>query len=201
MKRIWKIVAVCLLGSGLMWAEPAQCKQGTLANYISLGAEGCTFAGIVFANFEYSASAKGGAPVIKADKVKVDPLLIPTATASFRFSAPWNVNSAQSQDSVIKYTAVLPSGDATPAVLGLVLGSSHVGSIASVDVRESTNVGKLDVSDRCTELFCRTNAHDSFQFNPVSVVLITTDVSLIGGLGGASLSEFDGQLNWCGPCL
>ena len=201
MKQIMKIAGVCLVASALMWAAPPQCKSGSLTDYISLGANGCVFGGIVFANFKYSASAKGGAPVIKADQIKVDPTEIPTQTASLKFSAPWSVKSAESQGSTINYTASLPSGDTVPAALALALGAAQVGSIGSVTVDESTNVGKLEVYDRCTELTCQNSANDSFQFTPVSVVLMKSHVSLIGGLGGASLDEFYAQLNLCAPCV
>jgi hypothetical protein len=54
------IVAGSLLVCGLLSAAPPTCFTGTLASYIALGAEGCTFDGNVFANFTYS--AKSGIP-------------------------------------------------------------------------------------------------------------------------------------------
>lgn len=202
-KCILRTAAFCLLGclvsSGVMWATPPRCKQATLAHYISLGAEGCEFGKVVFANFKYSASAKGGAEIIKADQITVNPILIPTATPSFEFSAPWSVANAELQDSVIKYSATLPAGDSEAATLTLVLGQAQVGTIGSVAVEESTNVGKLQVFDRCSD-DCQTKPEDNFQFNPVSVVLFTIHVSLNGGSGGASLQDFESQLNLCPPC-
>jgi hypothetical protein len=71
--------------------------------------------------------------------------------------------------------------------LDLTLGAAHIGSIiGSVTVDETTNVGKLNVFDRCVEL-CQTKTNDSLQFNPASVLLIGDHVSPSGGLGGASL--------------
>jgi hypothetical protein len=174
---------------------------GTLASYIALGAEGCTFNGNVFANFAYSASASGGATTIRADQITVVRLLLPLETARFSFSAPWSVGKDQTQDSVISYTTVLPCGDAAAALLELTLGSAHIYSIIGVvKVDETTNVGKLNVFDRCVEL-CQTKTNDSLQFNPVSVLLISAHVSLSGGLGGASLNEFASALNRCIPCV
>jgi hypothetical protein len=83
--------------------------------------------------------------------------------------------------------------------LSLMLGQAQVEMIGSVVVEESTNIGKLQVFDRCADL-CRTRPEDNFQFNPVSVVLFTIRVSLDGGSGGASLNEFESQLNLCPPC-
>jgi len=196
-----KIVPGYFLAFGMLWAAPPTCVTGTLASYIGLGAEGCTFIGNTFANFAYSASASGGAVVIKADQITVTPLFIPTATASFNFSAPWSVGRDQTQDSTISYTTVLPCGDGQTAELDLALGPAHIGGIiGSVRVDETTNVGKLSVFDRCTEV-CQTKPSDSLTFNPVSVVLISDHVSLSGGLGGASLSGFSSTLNRCIPCV
>jgi hypothetical protein len=201
MRGILNIAVGCLLGCGLLSAAPPPCVNGTLASYVALGAGGCTFGRIVFANFVYSASASGGAPVIRADQIMVVPTLIVPETTRFSLSAPWSVTSAQSQDSVIKYTAVLPGGDTTPAEVDLVLGPAHVGgNIGSATVKESTNVGDLSVFDSCTEL-CRAKTNDALQFQPVSVLLVTDHVSLRGGTGGASLNEFAAALNLCIPCV
>jgi len=201
MKLTLKIAVFCWLASRLLPAAPPTCMTGTLASYIALGAEGCTFNGNVFANFAYSASASGGATTIRADQITVVPLLLPLETARFSFSAPWSVGKDQTQDSVISYTPVLPCGDTASALLELTLGSAHISSIIGVvKVDETTNVGKLNVFDRCVEL-CQTKTNDSLQFNPVSVLLISAHVSLSGGLGGASLNEFASALNRCIPCV
>ena len=84
--------------------------------------------------------------------------------------------------------------------MDLTLGSTQIrGIVGSVTVDKSTNVGKLSVFTRCTEV-CQTKTNDSLNFNPVSVVLVTDHVSLTGGNGGASLKEFAAQLNLCYLC-
>jgi hypothetical protein len=185
-----------------MWAAPPQCKKGTLASYISLGANGCTFANVTYANFKYSASAQGGASIIQANQITVLPTLVVPATGRFKFSAPWSVGTAQSQGSKITYTTVLPCGDTAPAELDLVLGTAELGGIGSVTVNETTNVGKLSVFETCNEITCQPQPQASLQFAPPTgkVVLITNDVSLAGQLGGASLNEFDSAVNWCRVC-
>ena len=196
-----KIVSGYFLACGLAWAAQPACVTGTLASYIALGAEGCTFDGTIFANFAYSASASGGASTIRADQITVVALLIVPSTAGFNFSAPWSVAKEQTQDSIISYTAVLPCGDVQTAQLSLTLGTARIGGIiGSVTVNETTNVGKLSVLDRCTEI-CQTKISDSLKFNPVSVILISDHVSLSGGNGGSSLSEFASALNRCIPCV
>jgi len=200
MRRTLKVAAWCLLASALLSAAPPTCTTGTLASYIALGAQGCTFDGNVFANFAYSASASGGAPIIKADQIEVTPLFLAPETTRFSFAAPWSVGRHQTQDSVISYSTVLPCGDTHPAQLELTLGVAHVGGIiGGVTVDESTNVGNLSVFDRCTEV-CQVKISDSFNFNPVSVLITSEHVNVSGGTGGASLKEFTAQLNLCYLC-
>jgi hypothetical protein len=200
MRLTLNLAAGTLFTFGLLTAAPPPCVRATLANYIELGPEGCSFDGNVFANFTYSAKASGGASIIRADQITVVPIFLAPETTRFTFSAPWTVNSGQSQDSVVGYTAVLPCGDTRTAQLDLTLGTTQIrGIIGSVTTDESTNVGKLSVFSRCTEV-CQTKANDSLNFNPVSVVLVTDHVSLTGGNGGASLKEFAAQLNLCYLC-
>jgi hypothetical protein len=121
-------------------------------------------------------------------------------TTRFSFSAPWAVNSDQSQDSVISYSAVLPCGDNRTAQLDLTLGTTQIGGLfGSVTVDESTNVGKLRVFTRCREI-CETKPDDYLNFNPVSVLLVSHHVIVTGGNDGASLKEFGAQLNLCYLC-
>jgi hypothetical protein len=205
MRLTLNIVAGCVLACescGSLLAAPPACVTGTLASYVALGAGGCTSGTLVFANFAYSASAAGGAPTISAHQITVTPMLIVPQTTAFSFSASWSVSHpAHSQDSIIKYTAVLPCGATQPAELDLTLGSAQVGGIVgSVTVRESTNVGNLTVFDRCTEV-CQSKTSDRLQIEPVSVVLVTEHVSLVGGTGGASLNAFTSAVNLCIPCV
>ena len=94
-----------------------------------------------------------------------------------------------------------PPDGTTPSQLQLTLGTARVlGIFGSVTVNESTNVGKLSVFDHCTEV-CQTKPIDLSGFNPVSVVLVTDHVSLSGGNGGASLSEFGAALDRCILCV
>lgn len=201
MRLTVKIAAGCLLTCGLLSANPPICVSGTLASYMALGAGGCTFGGVTFANFTHAAKASGGAPVIKADQITVVPVLVIPETAQFTFSAPWSVANTQSQVSVIRYTAVLPCGDTAPAELNLSLGPAQVGGIVgSASVQETTNVGNLSVFETCAEV-CQTKSSDRLQFKPVSVLLITEVVRLTGGTGGAWLHQFSAALNRCIPCV
>jgi hypothetical protein len=188
MRLILNISAGYVLVCGALSAAPPTCVTGTLTSYITLGAEGCTFDGNSFANFAYSAHASGGAAVVKADQIVITPLLLPPEEARLSFSAPWAIGQGQTQDSVISYTVVLPCGDTQPALLDLTLGAAQIGGIiASVTVDETTNVGKLNVLNRCVEV-CQEKSSDSLNFKPVSVLLIRNHVSLSGGVGAVHRS-------------
>ena len=196
-----KIAAGCLFACGLLSADPPTCGPGTLADYIALGAQGCNLNGNVFANFSYAARAGGGAATITADQINVTPFVVVPAAARLNFSAPWSVDRDQTQDSVIRYTIVPPPGATLPFQLQLTLGIAQVGGIiGTVMVNESTNVGRISVFDRCTEV-CQFKTNESLNFDPVSVVLIRDHVSLLGGTGGASLSEFGAVLDRCPLCV
>jgi len=189
------------MSCALLLAGPPACINGSLASYIALGADGCTHKGITFANFSYSGTAGGGAQEIQAHQITVVlTLAVPWATGLV-FQAPWSVGGAQLQDSIIKYTAVLPCGESRTAKADLTLGSAHIrGTSGSVTVHQVSNVGKLTVYTSCTEV-CQTKRSETHQFNPVSVLLITDHVNVVGGNGGASLNEFFAELNLCVPCV
>jgi len=207
MKLLMRAAVGMLLACGWLSAAPTTCVTGTLADYMALGAQGCSLNGDVFANFVYFARAGGGAATITADQIIVTPLIAIPATAKLIFSAPWSVEQDQTQESAIRYTIVPPSliipppGDATPSELQLKLGPAAVGGIiGSVAVHELTNVGNLDVFIRCTEV-CQLKNNDSLDFDPVSVVLVTHHVRLIGGTGGASFNQFEAALDRCPLCV
>jgi hypothetical protein len=196
-----KVAAGWLLTCGWLSAAAGPCVTSTLANYISLGAQGCTLNGDVFANFAYRASASSGAATITADQILVTPFMLVPAGARLNFSAPWSVIPDQAQESVISYTVVPPPGGAAPSQLELALGTASIGGITgAVAVNESTNIGKFSVFNRCIEV-CQTKTNGSLDFDPVSVVLVAHHVHLSGGTGGASLSEFGTTLDRCPLCV
>jgi hypothetical protein len=196
---LWAVLG-CLLACGQLSAAPTACVNATLANYIALGAQGCTLNGDVFANFSYSGGRSYGGATITADQILVTPLVVVPATAALNFSAPWSVGQDQTQESVIRYTIVPPPNGTLPFQLQLRLGPALVGGITgAVAVDEFTNVGNLTVLTRCTEV-CQGKTNDSLDFDPVSVVLVTHRVRLLGGTRGASLNGFGAALDRCILC-
>jgi hypothetical protein len=201
MKWNAKVALVSLLACGWLSAAPPDCGLGTLADYIALGALGCTLNGDVFANFSYSSGAGGGAAAIIADQITVTPFVVVPAAARLNFSAPWSVDQEQTQESVIRYTIVPPPGFTVPSQLQLALGSVRIaGIIGSVIVHETTNLGNLSVFNRCTEV-CQAKTNATLDFDPVSVVLVSHHVRLSGGTGGASLDQFGAVLDRCVLCV
>jgi hypothetical protein len=199
-----KILAGFLLTCGLLWAEPPQCTENTLAAYLSLGAGGCTYAGITFANFTYSAKAFGGAAVIGAEQITITPSLVVPSTAVFTFHALWSVTGKQTQDSDISYTAVLRCGQTGTAELGLDLGPVNlIDGVGSVVIHENTNVGNLRVLDECFSQhpLCALKSTDTLEFTAGSVQLIAEHVALAGESGGASLPYFTTSVNTCPLCV
>jgi hypothetical protein len=202
MRLILKIAAVCLLAPTFLWAAPPQCQTGKLSDYIALGAQGCELAGVTYANFIYSGSSTGGAPVIQANQITVTPLTVVPATGNFTFAAPWSVNGVQSQTSKISYSAALPSDGTNSDALTLTLGTAQIGAIGSVTVTEPANVGQLKVFESCGEVNCQENTKDTLQFSGVLVVLFKqVEVDVVGELGVTSLDSFESSLNWCVPCV
>ena len=201
MKRSTRLAAGFLLAWGWLSAAPGHCVTSTLADYIALGAQGCILNGDVFANFAYRSSASWAAATVKADQIIVAPLVLVPAGAKLTFSGPWSVVQGQTLESVISYTIVPPSGGSVPSQLQLALGAASVGGIiGAVEVQESTNLGNLNVLNRCTEV-CQAKTNDSLDFDPVSVVLVSEQVQLSGGTGGASLSGFGATLDRCPLCV
>jgi len=192
----------CLLACGRLSAAPKPCVNASLADYIALGALGCTLNGDVFANFSYSSGAGGGAAAITADQITVTPFVVVPAAARLNFSAPWSVDQEQTQESVIRYTIVPPPGFTVPSQLQLALGSVRIaGIIGSVIVHETTNLGSnLSVFNRCTEV-CQDKTNATLDFDPVSVVLVSHHVHLSGGTAGASLDQFGAVLDRCVFCV
>jgi hypothetical protein len=175
-----------------------QCVRGTLASYIALGAEGCTFDSVLYDNFTYAS------PVLNAitpAEIVVTPILLPVAGLSpgLNFSAPWSVAAGKSEISVIGFKAVpFPpnAADILPltGTLTLDLGLAKVsGIVGSVTVEEKTSVAStaapLEVYEICEDA-CTIKERDSVTVSGIQILQTTITVSLSGGTGGASLESF-----------
>jgi len=193
------ILAVAMAMCGQ--AAPPACVNGTLASYIALGTVGCSVGSVTFANFSYAAKSSGGAPKIPASKIILSPSFQVPSTGGFMFAAMWGVKQGQTQESIIKYTAV---GNATSSgELMLALGTHAVGAGGDVNVNETTTAGKLQVYENCmTTTGCKSVTSASVPFVPSSTVLAVTDDIKLSTLGGsATLGGYTAQVNFCAPCV
>ena len=108
------------------------------------------------------------------------------------------VGSGISQQSTISYAVVPfpPAGSTNTGQLTLDLGPSKVnGTVGSVTISENTNVGDLQVYDKCNEV-CTIKTTDQVTFTPLQIVNISDDISLSGGTAGASFSLFANDTNF-----
>jgi len=185
------------------------CIMGTLAAYIALGAEGCTFNNAIYANFSYSgsvaASAVGTASITTAQiivtPVPTGPIVGPYSPG-LTFSAHWQAASGQTMVSTIHYTItpIVASTAARSGLLTLQLGQAQVfGIFGNVAVQEITNAGSLSVGEKCTEV-CSIRQSDSLEFSPMQPLVVTDTVMLTGGMAGASLNSFTAGFNSCLQC-
>lgn len=83
----------------------APCAGGTLESYIALGAGGCTFAGMLFNNFEYTPSADNATEIPSSD-VTVGFDFDINVGSGLMFSAPWEVNNGE-LDGTITYDVMV----------------------------------------------------------------------------------------------
>jgi hypothetical protein len=199
--KILLVAAIALLSSLSTFAQEfVQCKKGTLASYIALGAGGCMFGSALYRDFTYAAATTNP---VSANDIIVDPVSVPITTNEFiglNFSASWSVAADKSEVSVIGYNTVpFPpvAGPALPGVdLTLDLGTATVGGIiGSVTVQEQVTTGaiasttSLEVYDICADA-CSLKRIDSVTLSSASTLQTTLTVSLSGGTGGATLNNF-----------
>ncbi len=185
-------------------ASAAPCMNGTLASYIAMASAGCVLGSIEVSGFAYQASSEGGAAKITADQITVTPLLAPTGTFALQFSAPWSVQSDQSQLSGITYHAISPSTTNQIQQVRLDGNGFEVGMFGSVVVNETlaTPVEALDlkVYMECTEV-CRSQTSSILTLTPAPSALVIADrVALRSKLGTAALTSFTDWFVVCLPC-
>lgn len=204
MRLIVKIAALFLLAPALVWADPPQCKQDTLTNYIALGATGCELAGVVYANFRYQANSTGGASAITSNQIEVTPSIVVPSTSNFTFAAPWSVNAGQSQSSVITYTAANTTGTTSTEALALALGTVSIGGVGSATVTEVTDLAPpnnlLQVFESCNGELCQSQSNASLQFSNFPVLQITEVIDVVSTGNVTSLKSYETSLNTCVPC-
>jgi hypothetical protein len=163
---------------------------GTLENYIALGTGGCILGSLQVGAFAYKASASGGAAKITADQITVTPLLAPVGSFALQFSAPWSVESTQSQGSHITYHIGSPT--TTMQIQQITLDGSgfQAGMFGNVIVNEAaaTPAVAFDLQAylKCDEV-CRSKTSSMVTLQPAAGALVVTDrVNLQSKIGAAA---------------
>jgi hypothetical protein len=199
MKRLSYLLVLVVLSLPSLAAAAPTCIVESLAKYIALGTNGCSYGGVTFANFGYGAKASGGAQQITPGQINIHPLLLP-GSPQLVFSATWKAAAGQTQDAYIKYT-VLPESPNLDleSLLVLEMGTFQVGLIGSVTVAETTDIGDLQVTAQCADV-CTAPQSDSLAYWPQEQLQVLDHVSLAPKNGGASLSSFTATFNFCPPC-
>jgi len=116
--RMWLIVGLIAAMAPVVASAVELCTQGTMADYVALGAAGCVIDDKLFYNFAYSSA------LVPAGSVAVAPISMPY-NPGFAFSAGWGAIGSMVVDSHITYyVAVLqggfPIGDISAAMTGYV---------------------------------------------------------------------------------
>jgi len=125
-----------LLGAGAMLPlQGAACVAGTAADYVSLGATGCTIGTWTFSNFSYGTTVNGGGSVPNATQNVITPLLGNGAGFSFTPTVPWT-NSAGISDIELQYIVSF-TGNITSiyqSITGSVVPNPSAGFLNITDV-------------------------------------------------------------------
>jgi len=158
------------------------------------------FQSALYRDFTYTAATTNP---VSANEIIVTPVSVPITSNQFlglNFSAPWTAAVDTTSVSVIGYNTVPFPPEAGPAVSGvdltLDLGTTTIGGIiGGVTVKEHvTTAGvasttNLEVYDTCAD-GCFLRRTDSVTLTPASTLQTTLTISLSGGTGGVSLSNF-----------
>ncbi|MGA2650094.1 MAG: hypothetical protein ABSF28_06215 [Terracidiphilus sp.] len=202
--KILLLAAIALLSAPSTFAQEfVQCQRGTLASYIALGSGGCMFNSALYRDFTYTVATTNA---VSANDIIVDPVSAPTTSNEFlglnflALTTPWSAGVDTSSVSVIGYNTVPFPPAEGPAVSGvgltLDLGTATIGGIiggATVTEQVTTagvaSTTDLEVYDICAD-GCSQRRTESVTLSPASTLQTTLTISISGGTGGASLSNF-----------
>jgi len=187
MKGLRTIVSVVLATAGLASAAP--CTNGSLASYIALGAGGCTIGSNTLFGFETLSGISGATP-IGAANLAISPF---GGTMSFGFTATTSQTAGTGSllESIFTYKI---SGNSYTGTSIALSGSSETGDGAVTDVQNYCAGGSFG-SNGVTGCAAVTGAlvtldgvqqSDMASFAGVSLLSITDDFTLDGGLDGSA---------------
>lgn len=187
MKKILLLVTLLLATSSLGWA--GACTMDTLANYIAMGATGCTVGTLEFSNFSYITTGSGGGGTApSAGGIVVTPITPTALVAGFDFVGGFVAGSGETADGVIHYTVTSLGPlieDWTVQILAGAATSTGIGSVAEAASNGATLLAF--VSGHGNQM------SQTATFAPIGSLNISKDISANGGTasdGAAHVSEF-----------
>jgi hypothetical protein len=191
------LITLAVASAGILTAAPVDCVPGTVATYEALGSTGCQVGPVIVKDFAFAAlSSGGGAPVLTAADIAVQPVSTPPSVFSLQFSSNgFSVTGNQFVNYLLGYTwdptADIRSLDdvldnlVTPPGLASLTTHACVGA-AFNGPNCSTFLATLTVFDDgvSPRLF------DRVSFPPVAVVGIRNTIDLEANGASASFNAF-----------
>jgi hypothetical protein len=178
----------------------AACVTATLADYIALGAGGCTIGDKTFFDFGYTASASNGglaALPIPAGGVTVDP--VPPATGpageiGLDFVAAWVVGVGGTLDSNIRFNVAVTGGgpllidDASLAQAGSSFSGTGIASVSENACGPAPCTPSGAITLLTVDEAGQVALSDHKFFTPTGSLSVIKDIAVLGGTGSASIS-------------
>jgi hypothetical protein len=179
----------------------APCTPGTLADYVALGATGCSVGGDTFYNFQLVSNNGVGTPAIPATAITVEGLgpagtsgasavapFLP-ADIGVDFDAVWSTAAGQVLDDDIAFDVSVGSGAAAITDAGIIQASGVTGN-GNVTVTEN---GCSGIVFPCTQTWgVATNNTDFVSDTIISstgTLSVQKDIAVAGNDGTANLSN------------
>jgi hypothetical protein len=187
MKRFALTIAAVIATAGL--SSAATCGNGSLASYIALGAGGCTIGSNTLFGFQ-TVSGTAGATPIATSALAIAPF---GGATSFGFTAALTQTAGANSLLETIFTYQISGNSYTGSSIALA-GSSETGDGAVTDIQNYCAGGTFG-PDGVTGCAAVTSAlvtldgiqqTDSASFAGVSLLSITDDFTLDGGLGGSA---------------
>ena len=203
-KRLVTVLGVMVLIPLSASASASPCASASLETYIALGSEGCILGGLRVFAFSYTAEARGGASEITAQEISVNPLLAPVGDFALQFSAPWRVQSGQTQKSLITYKARSLTAGRLIQQIRLEGNGVAAGLVDTVAVNEAATEKQagyhLRIFMQCEEV-CRARTSATRNIPPTRMLLVSGQVALDSKSGTAALSDFVSWFSECPLCV
>jgi hypothetical protein len=187
MKRYLILISAVMATAGLSSAGP--CGNGSLASYIALGAGGCTIGSNTLFGFQ-TVSGTAGATPIATSALAITPF---GGATSFGFTAALTQTAGANSLLETIFTYQISGNSYTGSSIALA-GSSETGDGAVTDIQNYCAGGTFgpDGVTGCTAVMGALVTLDGIQqtdsasFAGVSLLSITDDFTLDGGLGGSA---------------